>query len=263
MPTPRVNGTLQPVAKAPVIEYDPNRGQTIRLEWESAGDNLRNIALSLGAQRIAYNFTQSPHLSRIIASATGSQVGVPEITTDTWQIMANEIQKDIKTLPRFLEMEESYPGTIGYIVRDVELYNQGQSPGTPAPVAGAAAEAANLFWLLVRGVTHFATSQYVLRHTTNVWNGYAANVSDLNIERIYTTTQLLAECQNASSWIFPLPGRLAYKLQQIPAPAARSNYLWGWRKLPSTETTAAGNRIEITTEYWLEQWSTVVYPAVS
>jgi hypothetical protein len=49
------------------------------------------------------------------------------------------------------------------------------------------------------------------------------------------------------------------KLQGLAAPPAQPDYLWGWRKLPSTETTTAASRIEITTEYWLEQWSLYYY----
>ena len=78
---------------------------------------------------------------------------------------------------------------------------------------------------------------------------------------IYTTAQLLNEVTNPNLWSFPLPGRLQTKLQNIPAPAGVANFLWGWRKLPSTEITVPGNFIEITTEYWLEHWSTFYYTA--
>ena len=60
-----------------------------------------------------------------------------------------------------------------------------------------------------------------------------------------------------------MPARLVYKIQNLPSPVTVSGYLWGWRKLPSTETSAAGNRVEITTEYILDQWSTVLYQAAT
>jgi hypothetical protein len=158
-------------------------------------------------------------------------------------------------------MEENFPNTIGYVVRDVNLYNQGQMPGTPAPAGGAAADAALLFNLLTRGITHYATSQYVLRHTTNVSNVYAANIADAYVEYVYTVAQLLTEIGASGGWTFPCPGRLQYKIQTIPTPAARSNFLWGWRKLASTEVTSATNRIEISAEYWLGQWGIPPYTA--
>jgi hypothetical protein len=61
-----------------------------------------------------------------------------------------------------------------------------------------------------------------------------------------------------------MPGRMVYKLQNLVAPTAKTDYIWGWRKLPSTETTTSGNRVEITTEYWLEQWDiAIAYKAAS
>ena len=262
MAAPKINGTLQPVLQPLEITYDPSRGSLVKLTWESAGNNLGGIATNLLNNRIAYQFQPNGRKSRIVATATGSQAGYPDIVTDTWQILANEIQKDIKQHPLFLAMEAAMPGTIGYVVRDVALYNQGLALGTPAPDPSVAVVATQLFNLLIRGTTHYALSQYVLRHTTNVSNAYAANVSDLNINCVYNPAALFAEVTNANSWIFPLPGRLLFKLQAIAAPIAQPFYLWGWRKLAATETTAATNRIDITTEYWLEQWSTVLYNTV-
>jgi hypothetical protein len=263
MPELRINGTLSPVPQAPEYDFSPQGGLVVTQRWESAGDNLRGLFAGYTALRVASNMIPSKGRSVLVARASGPLAGEPETTTDTWQIMANEIQKDVKEHPTFLAMEELFPGTIGYVVRDVDRYNQGLGPDTPAPPPGAAATAALLFGLLVRGTTHYALSQYVLRHTTNVSNQYAANVADTNIERTYTTAQLLAEAQNVNSWAYPLPGRMTYKITNIAAPALHSGYLWGWRKLASTETTSANMRIEITTEYWLEQWPLVLYPIAS
>ena len=96
-------------------------------------------------------------------------------------------------------------------------------------------------------------------------NAVAAAIGYTNLGRIRGAVAhtLIAETTNAGSWVFPLPGRMAYKISNLAAPIVISGYLWGWRKLPSTETTAAGNRIDITTEYWLEQWSTFIYGTVA
>lgn len=262
MPKPKVNGTLQPVEQPREILWDPRSGSQLVRTFECADPNgLYGIAAGFAGSLWGYRHSTGGPKSVLVASASGADAGQPEVTTDTWQILANEIQKDVKEHPTFLAMEESFPGTIGYVVDDVDRYNQRQPAGTPAPAAGAAATAALLFNLLVRGTTHYALSQYVLRHTTNVSNRYAANVADTNIERVYTTDQLLTEAQSANFWSFPLPGRMGYKISNIGAPTARTGYLWGWRKLASTETTSANNRVEITTEYWLEQWPLVLYPA--
>ena len=263
MPSPKINGTLAPVAKAPEVTWDPQRGQIISQRWESAGDRLGSVASAYATSRIQYNWTKSKTRSVLVANASSSQLGFSEVICDTWQILANEIQNDVKAFPGFQAMEASFPGTIGYVVRDVELKLQGKSPGTPAPDGGAMPQSGYLAELLSRGTTHYALGQYVLRHTTNVSNGYGSNIADSNVERCYTTAQLLAEVQDAGLWTFPMPGRLAYKLQNIPTPTAQTHYQWGWRKLPSPETSGATNRIELTTEYWLEQWHIFLYPPVT
>ena len=263
MPNPRINGTMNAVPQAPEVSFDPQRGQIISQKWQSAGDGLAAVASAYANARIQYQWTKSQHKSVLVASASSSQVGFPEVICDTWQILANEIQKDLKEFPGFQAMEASYPGTIGYVVRDAQLYLNGESVGFPAPAVGAMPYSGYLFDLLIRGTSHYALGQYVLRHTTNVGNLYSANIADSNIERCYTTAQLLAEVQSPTLWTYPLPGRLVYKLQNIPTPVPQSHYQWGWRKLPSPETTSATNRIEITTEYWLEQWHVFLYPPVT
>ena len=264
MPILRINGTLAPIPKAPEISWDPSRGQIISQRWESAGDGLAATAARYAGARIQYSWTKSRHRSVLVANASGSQLGLAEVICDTWQLLANEIQKDVKEFPGFVAMEAAYPDTTRRVLRDANTFRDGYdyNLNMPAPVAGAYPEALYLFQLLTRGTTHYALGQYVLRHSTNVSNAYAANIADSNVERCYTTAQLLAEVQDTGLWTFPLPGRLAYKLQNIPAPTPQTNYQWGWRKLPSPEVTTANNRMEITTEYWLEQWHSYLYPPV-
>jgi len=124
----------------------------------------------------------------------------------------------------------------------------------PSIVGSDLAYLKNVYNLVLRGSDVYPYSQYVLRHTTNVGNGYNSNIADVNVDCVYTSSQLLSEVQNAGLWIFPLPGELQYFIQHIPAPAAQSGYLWGWLKRSATRTTAPFNRVDLTTEYWLEQW---------
>jgi hypothetical protein len=253
MPKPRITGTLQPVRQPVKVSYDPQRGLQIIIPWESAGNNLQGLATTYQANRVAYELEATDRKSTLVATASGGQLGIPDLTTDTWQILGNEIQKSL------LEHPDVVAG-IDTATRD-EIENATLNGTKEADLNPAlSAFASKVFDRLRRGNTHYALGQYVLRHTTNVSNVYAQNVADFNIERIYTTSQLIAEVTNANSWIFPMPGRMVNKLQGISAPTTKTGYLWGWRKLPSTETTTAGNRIEITTEYWLEQWDiTIAY----
>lgn len=246
MPKPIVNGTMDPVAQPTEVVFDPVRGLQLILRWESAGDNLAALANGYSATGVAYRMVRSSQKSTLEATAAGAQAGYAEVTTDTWEILANEIQKDLHEFPAAAALGIDTLNTIDDAVANRTNPGLGGDAGT-------------VFTLLKQGTTHYALGQYVLRHTTNVSNTYAANISDSNIECLYTTAQLLAEVTDATLWANPMPGRMQYKIQAITAPTARSGFLWSWRKLPSTETTAAGNRVNIVTEYWLEQWSTFVY----
>lgn len=247
----KINGTLQPVRQPTKISYDPQRGLLIQIPWESAGNNLSGVAAQYQANRVAYEWEPSELKSRLVATASSGQLGIPDLSTDTWQITGNEIQKSLLENP---DVVAAVPAS----VRDqIDEAIQKATPETSISPA-LSTYASKVFDRLRRGATHYALGQYVVRHTTNVSNQFGVNVADFNIERIYTTAQLIAEVTNSNSWTFPMPGRMVYKLQNLVAPTAKTDYLWGWRKLPSTETTTAGNRVEITTEYWLEQWDIAI-----
>jgi hypothetical protein len=250
---PRITGTLQPVRQPMKVSYDPQRGLQITIPWESAGNNLNGLAAAYQLTRVAYEMEVSGRKSTLVATASGGQLGIPDLTTDTWQILGNEIQKSGFEHPTSAAIDQV---TINKIKGALQNPDTVLNP----PLTG---NAASLLDLMTRESTHYALGQYVLRHTTNVSNQYGINVSDFNIEKIYTTAQLISEATNGNSWIFPLPGRMVNKIQGLVAPQSRTQYLWGWRKLPSTESTTSGNRVEITTEYWLEQWSLYYYQTAS
>lgn len=110
------------------------------------------------------------------------------------------------------------------------------------------------------GVTNFISGRYSLRHTTNAPNRWQANIADFNVERIYTIAQLLSEVQNSGLWVLPLPGYLAYKIINYYVPnLIGPNYVWGALKMRSSANTIATSRVEIVTEYVIDQISTNLY----
>ena len=153
-------------------------------------------------------------------------------------------------------------------IKPLDLFNETNFPGV---VAWSMANPS--FWLyikrayqaVVQGQTHYQSSQYSLRHTTNTPNYWSRNVADNNVNRIYTQSQLIAECTDSTLWYFPLPGRLQYKLAASYADFAaqtptRANYQIGWLKSASSETTTGRSRNEIQTGFVLDQWPLDVYP---
>jgi hypothetical protein len=249
------------------IVFDPSRGTTVIESYQAVGPGalgLGNLVEMFNEYRkmgIACELDANPVCSKINATLTGQLVSAIEShACDSWQLLGNEIHKDIRELPGVLQTENNFPGTVGKAVKGVEWLNNGILK-TPAFDGGAAEVGMWLIHMLVTGRTHYAAGQYVLRHTTNIPSDWQNPIFDNSVECTYTTGSLLAEI--GSGWSYPCPPRLRSKIGSLPMPwQIPGGHTWGWRKLPSTETTAASNRIDVTQEYWLELWPNYIYPPV-
>jgi hypothetical protein len=178
---------------------------------------------------------------------------------DSWEIVANEESRDGFEHPKMK--------AAGATATQISKMRQFLESNTDSAVAFAdaglsalaATNAQGLYILQQLGSTNYRRGQYVLRHRTNAPSRWAANVADIGVDKIYTTSQLLSEVTSSGLWVYPLPFRMQYKISSIPSPGTYSNYQWGWLKSATTETTAPNNRIDLMTEYTLELWSTIYY----
>jgi hypothetical protein len=261
MPDPKIKGSASVNEKPHEVSYDPRRGLSVRRKYTAAGGDAALLGIEASAQAAGYTTRKivSPVLSELDILSPETEPGGGSLTvTDQWQLVGNEITKSIYESPPALELEEANGGAINFIRQAVDAKS---SSFVTSFGGGYDITAAALFNMAIRGQDSYLLGQYVLRHTTNCSSGYVDNVSDDNVFRVYTTSQLLSECQSAALWVQPLAGRLVNKIGNIVEPDSRTGYIWGWLKKPSSETTTPDNRIEITQEYWLEQWPTLLYPA--
>lgn len=121
-----------------------------------------------------------------------------------------------------------------------------------------------LYRMMANDQTHYQASLYSLRHTTNAPNYWSLNRADLDVNCIYTPAQFITEVTDGTLWYLPLPGRLQFKLAAaistlLATTPVRANYQIGWLKGASAESSIQGGRVEIQTEYKLDQWSTDLY----
>lgn len=256
-----LKGTKSPLLQRTEQDFDPSRGIINRILYRGSDQSqmvaLGNTYVAAGiACRIIYEQGDSATLE--IEDSTLAN------TIDNWQLVGNSEARDVW----------SHPTNIGLLNEDqiaaIRFHLNAQDSGTvtfgtapPTNVAdlrGFSGTAVERFYTLaLRGGTEYRRGQYVLRHTTNVSNRWGVNVADFGVDMIYTPAKLISEISNSGFWVFPAPFRLQYKISNIPAPTAQPNFLWGWLKSSSTETTSAHNRVEIATEYTLDQWSTDNY----
>jgi hypothetical protein len=183
-------------------------------------------------------------------------------TIDTWEIALNKLQTSTFKNPR------NTSAITGANMNDIMAMYRGDIRYAQVVAAitarGGQATALALAQRVNEGSDSYSHSGYVLRHTTNVSNRYRRNISDVGVDMLYDRNRLMSEVIDSRSWVYPLPGRLQFKILAIMDHVqlyfpARSGHQWTWIKCGSTESTAANNRVNITSEFELGPWSTYEY----
>src|SRR5207244_4564470 len=112
MPTPKINGSIQPIRTKLSARFDPAKGYTVTQECELAGDNVGGLALQAATAGMDYTLDANGRKSRLVMSTTGAAPGFPEKATSTWQLYTNEYSKDILESPAALALE---PGQLAQL----------------------------------------------------------------------------------------------------------------------------------------------------
>lgn len=241
MPKPIINGTLQPIRQRVRFSYDPSQGLTTTTEYESAGDNCGGLAASLQRAGVAYDLTSSPVRSRLVATQSRNSF-IEETAVERWELLSNQQQFDVRSHPNVVALGTDL---IKRVKKDAE-----KSTAIDPNIYGNV-NAARLYRLLVHGDTTYLVPQWVLRYTANISNSYQfLTEANSGFGTIYSNAQAAAAVP---------AGRMRSTIQSITAPAADSDLYWGWLKLNVSEVQTARNRIDVSAEYWLAQWSVLLY----
>lgn len=267
-----VKGSWYPQLQLQRAKFDPLRGWSYQYRWKGANQTLMLPVFEDCANAgMACDCTFEKDIAILEVSDSTS-----EYTIDSWEIHANEEVRDLFSHP---DIVQAMGDTIGYGQPSTDAFTAIRealaASDTVAQLAALPALAGTeaifdfiteFYQLYQQGTTGFRRQQYVLKHKTNVSNRWSVNIADYGIDQIYSPAQLISEVTNPSLWIFPMPGRLVYKLLNIPIPVDASfiesaNYQWGWLKSGSTEITEGLNRVNIETDYVLELWNLDIYPS--
>jgi hypothetical protein len=263
-PQPIINGTLLPQLQEITYDFGPATGYLVRSQYEGASQTAM-LALQQDEVRGGVACALTYHRGGKVS--LGVNDSTLQYAIDVWEIVDNKENPSGFAHPSVLSILNAYdnPTAIIAALKDILATNADYDATTNAALLALSDDDFNTLGdfevLAQQGQGEYRKQQYVLRHTTNVSNRWAVNVADFGIDEIYSTAQLLSEVQNTSLWILPLPGRLVFKLNAIPVPPAVAGYERGWLKDGSTETSAANNRVNIVTEYSLDQWPFTYYAA--
>lgn len=247
MPKPIMTGSVGPIFGPIEFDYDPKYGVVIRQPIRGSVDYVRSQSIQLQTFKVPHNYREDGNGMAEITAVQSTPLGDPntESPVDGWQLLGSSIDKSIYEHPTILAAEDDDVIALRDSIEEKD--------GLLCP------ESLFEFWqLAMRDVLHYRTVNYVLRHTQTVSNQYTKDIPDENVYRIYKTQTLLNYC---SGFPVPLYPRLKNKIGSIPVPNAQTDYAVGWLRQPSSETPLANNRIEVTNDWVLEQWSTVIYGA--
>lgn len=283
-----LRGTTIPLEQRFTEDFSPVNGVSRSIEWKSFDRaQIQAYADRYAQQGCAYNLDVVHGIATLVATDNSGN-----FTIDIWEVGVSDILVSSLKNPRNLAAigDDNLlviaralrdGSTLGdavtsldsdAIIDSVQFADPFQFNGPTNEIAAAQ----RLYGRMLSGSDSFFFPQYILRHTTNVSNRYDINVSDVGVNQIYTPAKLISEATNANSWIFPLPPRLVFKLNAVileTVPRVRlddasgiitvtpSNYMWGWLKSASPESTAPYDRVNIVTEYKLFLWSTDEYGA--
>lgn len=281
-----VVGTVYPILQRIERDFDPTRGFIIRYHYEGTSQDLiqalQNDYVNAG---IACRMTFE--LGKGILEVNDS---TQEYTLDFWEMPNNDEVLDPFLNPNIVAEinTTANPDATIAAIRDGLASNtpsfvaaSGDTPasgifaqlpcsaiqaGLPNPSGiptGTFGYTQRTYYNVLLGLTGYKDAAdglgYVLRHSTNVSNRYQTNIADFGTGQIYSVGQLLSEISNSGLWINPCPEPFQYLIANIIPPFFRPGWQIGWFKDRSTRSTAANNRINITTEYVYGQFDSDLY----
>lgn len=213
------------------ISYENGK---VTLETEDNRGNVTIDTWEIGVNRTTRGSFQNP-------------LDIAALSANDLKVIAYGFQNGIPNLPDVLDaLNKSQTGGPVYSLPDIT---------TPS--------ATQRFYdrVMTLGQESYQFDQYSLRHMTNASNRGFYNVADENVNYIYTYANFISEITNTNYWIFPAPpeilGALSVIFGNLSSP--QSDYMQGALKGGSGRVTAANNRVNITTEYQIDVWSTDEY----
>jgi len=241
MPTPKINGSVQPIRTKLSTRFDPAKGYIVTEEYESAGDNLRGLALVAANAGRDYTLDSNARKSRLVMSTTGAS-GFPEGTA-VWQLYTNEYSKDILETDAALALGT---GQLAQLQLDIEDIKNGGIDAYDAILSDTFYNTHPDAVRLVRYSLHGVTSINLI--------GYSATA----------TISLPFLFAGAIPGVSP-DSLMAQLIADIPVGGLDDGDLWkwGWRKLGTSRTFSGNNRTEIKIDWRLGSWAKLFFSDIT
>lgn len=181
---------------------------------------------------------------------SGGSVGVQQ---SFFELAGNSLQFDMREHPKALALG---PATLKQIDNAIDGETDAIRTAALSAVNTAGGNTLELYNLLRqrKGSGSFFKPQYVFRYNRIASVRAIIDVGFSNVGRILTTGQMTTETGPPTGILNSIDDAVS-----TTQPAAVTGYQWGWLKQTPTVQTVAGNKIQISGEYYLEFWSTWLY----
>lgn len=235
---------------------DPLLGSTFVDTYEGDEDELKAALFPFAAAGFRVStFQEEGPVWRGTVTFTPSEgdTGLPEIT-DQWEFDTEFVQEDLYSNPRVLALATT-EDTLSVWKKDIEQAIQDKKTNAEFLATGPSSEEYSLFLLRNRGAQASEVRRVVLRRQRTLPFGSAARMIATAIEKIYTTSALIAA--------YGIPSAVSSAMPSLPA-TAPLNTAWSWKaRRDSSVFTPQFNKWQESKDWTFAAWSTIEYILVT
>ena len=236
-------GTKGPTLLRDEWAFDPNVGWNVEREWSGDKSVIMGYINAFNTQRIRCRHRQDGPLHFVTAFYT-----YPDnlaLFTEKWSAGTTALEVDIFREPDIFDWMESQSNPLAWRREIENAFNEARD--IDDSIISLSDDVADAVLLeLRRGASSFATEYLTVRRTRIVPRQFGTAMVIYPASYVFTPAQL------------PFPADVNFVIGTLPDTPAQT--LWGFRRTNQT-CEWAGDRIEMSVEFTLADWSTLLYTA--
>lgn len=266
-------GPLSPLFSIPGLSFQgvsrrktPFGGEQWVLAYESgASNNPEQISpAEEGYNQVPADFAADLQCFGPIYRLTVTAPDVPQggtigVHNTYYNVQGNEIQRTLYEHPKAIRLG------VAKLIQIRDLVNGAPGALTIAQIKAGLTpqkqiDAQTLYDLLASsdGSKVLNISQYVFQYTKTASRRAVVEIAYGNTDCIYTTAQMISETGPPTGILSAIASAEVDNAPAVPT----AGYLYGWLKKAPTVTNSAGNLMQISGEFALEEWSTWEYDTI-
>jgi hypothetical protein len=243
---PRYTGNPEAQRQPPERQWERNKGWVTVDVWIGSEQAINGLIPALTASYDNLDISTSDGVVyKVRASIGNANDGSEEQPVEVWELLGAGLQEALTRHPNYAALPQADRDKLDKVA-------SGSSEADSYTSASFATGEAVSFWrMLQRQQTSYQDSQWVLRHTVTVSSRAEVQVSMTGINKLWYTEDL----PDTSA----TPG-IEAALAAIPIPAGvPQEHVYAWLKQTPTITQALNSRTQVTEEWFLYFWPTLLY----